>query len=84
MRVDKDDNVWVVDEGTNMVIKFNPEGRVVMVLGRRPEAVEGAVETPQGDPPPAERYLFARPTDVGVGSRRATSSCPTATSTIAS
>ena len=36
VRVDKDDNVWVVDEGTNMVIKFNPEGRVVMVLGRRP------------------------------------------------
>ena len=46
VRVDKDDNVWVVDEGTNMVIKFNPAGRVVMVLGRRPEAVEGAVETP--------------------------------------
>jgi DNA-binding beta-propeller fold protein YncE len=65
VRVDKDDNVWVVDEGTNMVIKFNPEGRVVMVLGRRPEAVEGAVETPQGDPPPSQRYLFARPTDVG-------------------
>ena len=65
VRVDKDDNVWAVDEGTNMVIKFNPEGRVVMVLGRRPEAVEGAVETPQGDPPPAQRYLFARPTDVG-------------------
>src|SRR5688572_25553444 len=64
VRVDKDDNVWAVDEGTNMVIKFNPAGRVVMVLGRRPEAVEGAVETPQGDPPPAERYLFARPTDV--------------------
>ena len=48
VRVDKDDNVWVVDEGTNMVIKFNPDGRVVMVLGRRPEAVEGAVETPAG------------------------------------
>ncbi|MBI3050122.1 MAG: hypothetical protein HYY76_17620 [Acidobacteria bacterium] len=65
VRVDREDNVWVVDEGTNMVIKFNPEGRVVMVLGRRPEAVEGAVETPEGDPPPDERYLFGRPTDVG-------------------
>lgn len=65
VRVDKDDNVWVVDEGTNMVIKFSPEGRVLMVLGRRPEAVEGAVATPQGDPPPAQRYIFARPTDVG-------------------
>ncbi len=28
VRVDKDDNIWVVDEGSNMVIKFNPEGRV--------------------------------------------------------
>ena len=43
VRVDKDDNIWVVDEGTNMVIKFNPEGRVTMVLGRRPEPVMGAV-----------------------------------------
>lgn len=39
VRVDPQDNVWVVDEGTNMVIKFNPAGRVVMVLGRRPEPV---------------------------------------------
>ena len=26
VRVDKDDNIWVVDEGSNMVIKFNPKG----------------------------------------------------------
>src|SRR5678815_4082985 len=39
VRVDAQDNVWVVDEGSNMVIKFNPEGRVAMVLGRRPEPV---------------------------------------------
>ena len=63
VRVDSEDNVWAVDEGTNMVIKFNPEGKVVMVLGRRPEAVEGAVTT-GGVPPPAEKYTFGRPTDV--------------------
>src|SRR5476651_1659798 len=40
VRVDKDDNIWTVDEGSNMVIKFNPAGRVLMVLGRRPEAVD--------------------------------------------
>ncbi len=34
VRVDRDDNIWAVDEGSNMVIKFNPEGRVMMVLGR--------------------------------------------------
>ena len=36
VRVDPEDNVWAVDEGTNMVIKFNPAGRIVMVLGHRP------------------------------------------------
>src|ERR1022692_3631039 len=39
VRVDPQDNIWVVDEGSNMVIKFNPEGRVVMTLGRKPESV---------------------------------------------
>src|SRR6266436_6504227 len=37
VRVDSQDNIWAVDEGTDMVIKFNPEGRVLMLLGRRPE-----------------------------------------------
>src|SRR5437867_3553199 len=60
---DAQDNVWVVDEGTNMVIKFNPAGRVVMVLGRRPEPVAGAVQT---NFPPVlnQKYRFGRPTDV--------------------
>ena len=49
-----------------MVIKFNPEGRVVMLLGRRPESVDGLPATPAGNAPvpPAEPYLFSRPTDV--------------------
>src|SRR5947209_20296824 len=65
VRVDKEDNVWAVDEGTNMVIKFNPEGRVVLVLGRRPEMVEGIVVPAPGTPqPPAQPYTFSRPTDV--------------------
>jgi hypothetical protein len=66
VRVDRDDNVWAVDEGTNMVIKFDPEGRVLMVLGRRPDAVDGIVVRPPSAPAPApERYVFSRPTDVG-------------------
>jgi DNA-binding beta-propeller fold protein YncE len=66
VRVDPQDNIWAVDEGTNMVIKFNPEGRVTMVLGRRPEAVEGLAVAPAGAAvPPPEPYVFSRPTDVG-------------------
>jgi hypothetical protein len=65
VRVDPQDNIWAVDEGTNMVIKFNPEGRIVMVLGRRPPAELGMLQSPSGPPPPAEKYTLGRPTDVG-------------------
>src|SRR4051812_13008632 len=41
VRVDKDENIWTVDEGSNMVTKFSPDGRVLMVLGRRPPTVQG-------------------------------------------
>ncbi|MBZ5560204.1 MAG: peptidyl-alpha-hydroxyglycine alpha-amidating lyase family protein [Acidobacteriia bacterium] len=67
VRVDPQDNVWAVDEGTNMIIKFNPQGRVAMVLGRRPEAVDeltnfsGTGSAPNSNKP----YSFNRPTDVG-------------------
>ncbi|HXA50643.1 MAG TPA: peptidyl-alpha-hydroxyglycine alpha-amidating lyase family protein [Candidatus Acidoferrum sp.] len=61
VRVDPQDNIWVVDEGSNMVIKFNPQGRVMMVLGRRPEPFDGP---PPLTPPTAEPYEFGRPTDV--------------------
>ncbi len=63
VRVDDEDNIWVVDEGANLVIKFNPEGRVVMVLGHRPEASVGVIPSFSGEGP-NEKYLFARPTDV--------------------
>ena len=65
VRVDKDDNIWTVDEGTNMVTKFSPEGKVLMVLGRRPPSVDGPVVFPTGPNQPAQKYIFCRPTDVG-------------------
>ena len=46
VRVDAQDNIWTVDEGTNMVTKFSPEGKVLMVIGRRPPPIEGAVASP--------------------------------------
>ena len=63
VRVDAQDNIWIVDEGTNMVLKFNPQGRIMMVIGRRPEPVAGAFETTLPATPP-EKYRFGRPTDV--------------------
>ena len=68
VRVDAQDNIWVVDRGSNMVIKFDPEGRVVMTLGRKPEAVADAGRGGGGRGPnpgtgvPGDN--FNRPTDV--------------------
>jgi sugar lactone lactonase YvrE len=64
VRVDPQDNIWTVDEGTNTVTKFSPEGKFLMVLGRRPPAVDGATTTFTGPNPPAQKYIFCRPTDV--------------------
>jgi hypothetical protein len=41
VRVDSDDNFWMVDEGSNMIVKFSPEGKVLMTLGRKPEDFAG-------------------------------------------
>src|SRR6202163_3830151 len=63
VRVDKDENIWPVDEGTNMVKKFSPEGKVLMVLGRRPPAILGAQPFPAGPNQSSQKYIFCRPTD---------------------
>ena len=60
VKVDPQDNIWAVDEGTNMVIKLTPEGRVAMLLGRRPEPVASLLPAPTTPGP----YTFNRPTDV--------------------
>jgi sugar lactone lactonase YvrE len=73
VRVDKDDNIWTVDQMTNMIVKFDPQGRVALLLGRKAEA--NPIPTP---PPPAvppgvngappgsgqPRDIFDRPTDI--------------------
>ena len=38
VRVDPQDNVWIVDQMSSMVIKFDPNGRVQLLLGRKAEA----------------------------------------------
>lgn len=39
LRIDPQDNVWTIDEGANQVVKFDTDGRVALVLGRKPEAI---------------------------------------------
>jgi sugar lactone lactonase YvrE len=65
VRVDRHDNIWTVDEGTNVVTKFDPTGtKVLMVVGHRPSQAEGPYATPKGPNPPDNKYTLCRPTDV--------------------
>jgi DNA-binding beta-propeller fold protein YncE len=65
VRIDKNDNIWAIDKGSNMIVRFNPLGRVVWVFGRRQEAADGAEPLGHPDPPlPAVDGLFRQPTDI--------------------
>lgn len=68
VRVDKNDNIWVVDRYSSMVMKFAPDGRLIMLLGRKPESVDvpSSPDTGRGTPPGsgAQSDLFQSPTDV--------------------
>jgi DNA-binding beta-propeller fold protein YncE len=78
VRIDPQDNIWVVDQMSNMVIKFDPSGQAEMLLGRKAES-ERVPALPPGTAPAAGRGgrgrgglpgagaqsdLFQRPTDV--------------------
>jgi len=74
VRVDPADNIWAVDEMTNMIMKFDPQGqRILMLLGRKAENVNvpaggrgGAGRGGRGGNPGAGQPtdLFDRPSDV--------------------
>jgi DNA-binding beta-propeller fold protein YncE len=71
VRVDAQDNLWVVDEYSSMVMKFDAQGRVAFLLGRKPESIanpggRGGEGGGRGGPPGAgaPQDVFNRPTDV--------------------
>jgi len=65
VRVDRNDNIWAIDKGSDMIIRFNPEGRVTMVFGRKKEASDEAAPWTRVNPPrPAVDGQFRQPTDV--------------------
>ncbi|HTI40482.1 MAG TPA: 6-bladed beta-propeller [Vicinamibacterales bacterium] len=51
VKVDPQDNIWMVDQMANTVLEFDSEGRVVMLLGRKAESERVPVNLPP--PPPA-------------------------------
>jgi len=66
VKVDPQDNIWVADKGSDMVIKFTPDGRVAMVFGRKQEASdEGTAPLKHPRPPlPPVDGMFRQVTDM--------------------
>jgi hypothetical protein len=50
VRIDAQDNIWAVDEGSNVIMKFSSEGRLLMALGRKPEAIAIPTSTAKEGP----------------------------------
>lgn len=66
VRVDSHDNIWAIDKGSDMVVEFSPEGRVLMLFGRKKEASDenDGPWTHVNPPRPAVNGQFRQPTDV--------------------
>jgi len=66
VKIDKDDNIWVADKGSDMVIKFNSAGRVAMVFGRKQEASDEGTEPLRHPKPPLPPVdgMFRQVTDM--------------------
>jgi len=65
VRIDPKDNIWVVDQMSSMVMKFDPQDHVAMLLGRKAEAVNVPARPPRAsDGAGQPTDLFDRPTDV--------------------
>ena len=66
VKIDPSDNIWVTDKGSDMVIKFDTEGRVLMVFGRKQEASDEDTEPLKHPKPPLppDDGRFRQVTDV--------------------
>jgi DNA-binding beta-propeller fold protein YncE len=66
VKIDKQDNIWVTDKGSDMVIKFDPAGRVAMVFGRKQESSDdGTGPLKHVHPPlPPIDGMFRQVTDI--------------------
>jgi DNA-binding beta-propeller fold protein YncE len=74
VRIDPQDNIWIVDQMTGYVMKLDSAGHVQMLLGRKPEAIPVPAPAARGDGggrgrgglpgAGAQSDVFNRPTDV--------------------
>ena len=75
VRIDPQNNIWVVDQASSMVMEFDPTGRnVLLLLGRKAEAIpiparaagggEGGGANAAAQGAGRQQDVFDRPTDV--------------------
>jgi hypothetical protein len=66
VRVDAQDNIWAVDEGTDTIVKFSPAGQILMTIGRREDPVADLSNMAGNGRFHGrnEKYRFGRPTDI--------------------
>ena len=72
VRVSPDDNIWIVDRMSGQVIRFDPQGRIQMVLSRKPEAMQvpaGGGGGGRGGRGFTEGESFQQPADVAWDSQ---------------
>jgi len=71
VRIDRHDDIWVADKGSDMVVRFDPAGRVKMVFGRKSEASdENAHPLARPSPPlPPVDGMFRQVTDTALDSK---------------
>jgi len=48
VRIDSEDNIWLIDNGSSMAAKLSPSGQVLQVFGRRPESTHARYPRCQG------------------------------------
>src|SRR5262249_50226451 len=76
VKIDPQDNIWVVDQGSSNVIKFDQAGRIRLALSGKPEAIAvrpaagrggaGGGEG-RGGPPPEGARAGGAPAEAGRG-----------------
>ena len=76
LRVDAQDNIWAIDVGSSQVIKFDTNGGVQLVLGRKPETIGVRPAAPRGAPTEAGPAPAVPPAPGGRGGGAAAPAAP--------
>lgn len=65
VRADRDDNIWIIDKGSDLVVRLDQDDHVTLVLGRKQEASDG-MKPHSRKPPyqPAIAGYFRQPTNL--------------------